>query len=275
MQMFHVFRNTPYGRETLLQTAYFCKKMDITPVVYIPAYAKFLLYMENDVIQVDLDDSYLHSPETAKAHVNAVMVELEMAPPRFFTPRHFSTPTLPDVPVSFNFMTCPKTISDLSAKRGSGSIGPRIRRIFKAAAFPVMIPPPVYKPFTRIAVMFGGSANAANAVRLAVRLHRLSGMPVSLYTAEEGRRGKRYYEKLIGKNALTGVFEQTVTDWHVFPQKDFIDNLYMVPHDALVIMGAYGHGLVRQLLFGSTLEIIQSTLPNSLLIVGPNYRGTM
>jgi nucleotide-binding universal stress UspA family protein len=44
-----------------------------------------------------------------------------------------------------------------------------------------------------------------------------------------------------------------------------------VPHDALVILGAYGHGLIRNLVFGSKMENIQSTIPNNLLIVGPNY----
>lgn len=275
MQMFHVYKNTPHGRERLLQTAYFCKTMNLSPLVYIPAHTKFLLYLENDVIQVDLDKAYLRSPGTARDRVNAVMDDMQMAHARFFVPRHFSTPSLPDVPVGFNFMTCPDTISDLSAKVGRGYIGPRIRRIFKAATFPVLMPSLGFKPFTRIAVMLGGSANAVNALRLAVRLHRLSGMPVSLYTAEEGRRGKKYYEKLMDKNALTGVFAQTVSHWHLFSGKDFTDSLYMVPHDALVIMGAYGHGVMRQLLFGSTLETIQSTLPNPLLVVGPNYRGTM
>ncbi len=275
MQMFHVFRNTPHGRETLLQTAYFCKKMNVSPVVYIPAHTSFLLYMENEVVQVDLDKSYLQSPQTAREHVNEVMAEMGLAPPRFFVPRHFSTPSLPDVPVSFNFMTCPKTISNLSAKAGTGYIGPRIRRIFKAATFPILIPPPVFKPFNSIAVMFGGAANAVNAMRLAVRLNRFSNMPVSLYTAEEGRKGSKYYEKLLAKNALTNIFAQTVSQWHTFPMKDFTESLYMVPHDALVVMGAYGHGVIRQLLMGSTLETIQATLPNSLLIVGSNYRGTV
>ncbi len=273
--MFHVFRNTPHGREALLQTAYFCRKMRVSPVVYIPSHARFLLYMENDVIQVDLDPSYLRSPETAEAHVNAVMAEMGMELPRFFSPRHFSTPSLPDVPVSFNFMTCPEILSDRKGKSGAGYIGPRVRRIFKAAPFPLLIPQPVFKPFTSIAVMFGGSINAANALRLAVRLNRLSGMPVSLYTAEEGRRGKKYYEKLMGKNALTGVFAQTVSHWHLFPAKHFIENLFLIPHDALVVAGAYGHGAIRRLFRKSTLDVIQANLPNSLLIAGPDYRQTV
>jgi nucleotide-binding universal stress UspA family protein len=36
------------------------------------------------------------------------------------------------------------------------------------------------------------------------------------------------------------------------------------------VVGAYGHGVVRELLFGSKLELIQSVLPNNMLIIGPN-----
>ena len=56
-QLFHIFRNTPLGRETFLQSLYFCNMTGVTPVVYIPEHTKFLMYFENDVVQVDLDDS--------------------------------------------------------------------------------------------------------------------------------------------------------------------------------------------------------------------------
>ena len=59
--------------------------------------------------------------------------------------------------------------------------------------------------------------------------------------------------------------------WLFFDEGKFETNLYAVPHDALVILGAYGHGLIRNLVFGSKMENIQSTIPNNLLIVGPNY----
>jgi nucleotide-binding universal stress UspA family protein len=39
----------------------------------------------------------------------------------------------------------------------------------------------------------------------------------------------------------------------------------------LVILGAYGHGLIREFVFGSKMEQIQSIIPNNFLIVGPHY----
>lgn len=57
----------------------------------------------------------------------------------------------------------------------------------------------------------------------------------------------------------------------MFEKGSFEENLYQVPHDALVVLGAFGHSLIKNILFGSKMEKIQSILPNNLLIAGPNY----
>jgi len=104
------------------------------------------------------------------------------------------------------------------------------------------------------------------AVRLAMRLKRLSGYPLRVFTQLEGK-SRAHYDRIIKENGL----EEAVEDWAVFETGKFKANLYEVPHDALVILGAYGHGLIKQLAFGSKMELIQSVLPNSLLIVGPHF----
>ena len=53
------------------------------------------------------------------------------------------------------------------------------------------------------------------------------------------------------------------------------ENLYRVPHDALVIIGAFGHGLIRDFVFGSIMEKVQSTISNNMMIVGPKYSAAM
>ena len=135
-QLFHIFRNTPTGRETFLQSLYFCNLMGSTPVVYVPKHTKFLMYFEKDVVQVDLDGSYLTSSETAEKHARA-LTEAEGLEPGFFNPKNFTASTLPDIPVDFDFMCCPRSISDLTSKIGLGYIGSRVRRIIKSAHFPV------------------------------------------------------------------------------------------------------------------------------------------
>jgi hypothetical protein len=62
-----------------------------------------------------------------------------------------------------------------------------------------------------------------------------------------------------------------LNQWTFFEKGRFEDNLYDVPHNALVVLGAYGHGIIRDIMFGSMMEKIQSTISNNLLIAGPKY----
>lgn len=270
-KLFHIFRNTPLGRETLLQSIYFCGKLDTTLAIYIPEHTKFLMYFENDVVQVDLDESYLTAPETAEEHARE-LTDNGGIDPKFMTPKNFTASTLPDIPTTFDFMCCPRSISDLSSKIGLGYIGPRVRRIVKSAHFPVLITSPAYKEWNSLAVFFGGSANAVNALKLGIRIARITGMPLRVFTQGEGKT-KTDYEAIAKKEISDPHLDKMLRDWTVFDEGKFHENLYAVPHDALVIMGAFGHGLIRDIVFGSKMEMIQSTVPNNMLVVGPKYRA--
>ncbi len=269
-QLFHIFRNTPLGRETLLQSIYFCSKMGASLVIYIPEFTKFLMYFENDVVQVDLDDSYLTAPETAEEHA-AELVEESGLEIRFFKAKNFTASTLPDVPTNFDFMCCPRSISDLTSKIGLGHIGPRVRKIVKAAQFPVLITSPVYSEWKSISVFFGGSKNAVNALKTGIRISKLTGLSLEIFTQLEGKK-QHYYSDIIKKEGLEKELDSFVANWIFFEKgKKFEENLYNVPHNSLVVLGAYGHGVLRDIFFGSKMEKIQSTITNNLLVVGPNY----
>lgn len=268
-KLFHIFRNTPLGRETLLQSIYFCQMADAAPVVYIPQHTKFLMYFENDVVQVDLDASYLTAQNTAEPHA-AELLTLNGLTPDFFVPRNFTASTLPDIPTHFDFMCCPRSISDLSSKIGLGYIGPRVRRIVKEAHFPVLLTSPVFKPWKSISVLFGGSANGLNALRLGLRLHRVSGLPLHIFTHMEGK-SEDEYRSIARNEQLVDDLDRHVEAWRFFDDGPIEENLYEVPHDALAVVGSVGHGLIKDLVFGSTVEKIQSVLTNNLLIVGPKY----
>lgn len=268
-KLFHIFRNTPLGRETLLQSVYFCQQMGVLPTVYIPESTKFLMYFENDVVQVDLDPSYLNDPATAVAHVEQLLQAAQIKPD-LFKPKNYTASTLPDIPTRFEFMCCPRSISDLSSKIGLGYIGPRVRRIIQAARFPVLITSPVFKPWQRIAVFFGGSANAVNALRLGIRTAKVTGMPLDVYT-QTGKTPTSKYRATVQDQGLEKSLESVLSQWIFFEKGRFVDNLYEVPHNALVVLGAYGHGIIRDIMFGSMMEKIQSTISNNLLIAGPKY----
>lgn len=268
-RLLHVFRNNPFGRETLLQSIYFCNKVKAFPVIYIPNTTKFLMYFDNDVVQVDLDKSYLTSPETAIKHATELVEQAGMNA-RFLDPKHYTASTLPDIHTNFDYMCCPRSVSDMSSKIGLGYIGPRVRRIVNSARFPVLITSPVYKEWKNIAVFFGGSVNAFKALRLGFHVARAAGMKLNIFTQME-KISKEEYQQMIKDRNLEEEMDLFVNQWHFFENNNFEDNLYDVPHDALVVLGASGHGVVKNFVFGSKMEKIQSTISNNLLIAGPNY----
>ncbi|MDT8379140.1 MAG: universal stress protein [Desulfotignum sp.] len=266
-KLLQIFRNTPFGRETFLQSLYFCKIIHANPVVYIPESDKFLMYFPNDAIQIDLDSSYLTSPKTAKKHASALFKEMGFKP-AFFTPRSFTASTLPDIPINYDYFCCPRSVSDLSSKIGLGHIGPKVRRIIKHAPFPVLLTSPVFKPWKSIAVFFGGSTNASKALQMGLKIAMVSKLPLDIYTLKE-KKSQTHYENIIKESNLSAPVSQFLRDWHFYKKSEFDTMLYDVPHDALIVVGAYGHGVIKDLLFGSKMEKIQSTVTNNLLITGP------
>lgn len=269
-QLFHIFRNTPMGREALLQSIYFCKQVKIAPVIYIPEYTKFLMYFENEVAQIDLDNTYLTVPDTAVKHA-VELVEQGGFKARFYTPKHYTASTLPDINTDFDYMCCPRNISGLTSKIGLGHIGPMVRKIVKSACFPVLLTSPVFKEWHSITVFFGGSVNAVNALKLGLRISEISGMPLDIITQLENRNTRSDYEKIVQDKDMDDRLNRHLDKWTFVDKEKFEERLYDVPHDSLVILGAYGHGLIRNILFGSKMELIHSTIYNNLLIVGPNY----
>ncbi|SLM27381.1 Putatite adenine nucleotide alpha hydrolases, UspA12 [Desulfamplus magnetovallimortis] len=277
--IFHVFRNTPLGREILLQSLYFCQQTSSSIAVYIPQHVRFLMYYENDVVQVDLDQSYLTDPETAKEHAIELALSMDVEP-RFITPKNFTASTLPDIPVDFDFMCCPRSISDLSTKISLGHIGPKVRRIINSARFPILMPSALFKEWESIIVFFGGSDNSIKALKLGLRLSQITGVPLDMFTYSGGggtQKNKEHFVEVLREAGLEDIVcgnedqNAKVREWYFFDGGKFEHNLYRVPHNALAVLGAYGHGVVKDVLFGSTMEMIQTILPNTLLIAGPNY----
>ncbi|MFH1743904.1 MAG: universal stress protein [bacterium] len=270
-KIFHIFRNTPFGRDTLLQSIYFCRQhRNILLHIYIPAHTQFLMYFENNVVTVDLDSSFVSNSETAREHVDTLLKKTEVDYD-FFEPKDFTASTLPNLPTDIDFMCCPRSISDMSSKIGLGFIGSRVRAIANNATFPLLIPTPVFKQWTKIAAFFGGSEIGVRAVRLALRLGKRTGLPVTIFTQCEGTP-RTHFEKVLEDAGLLSQMNETGVEWTAFERGDLETNLYSVPSDALLVLGTRGQGVVKDLMFGSKAEQIQAILPNPLLLLGPNCR---
>jgi len=267
--LFHVFRNTPLGRETLMQSLYFCRALDVGLTIYIPDAVRFMMYFDHDAVQVDLDRSYLNDPETATERALSLSAEAGVKP-RLLRPKNRTASDLPDIPTHFAFMCCPRSVSDLSSKIGLGYIGPKVRRIIRSSGFPILLTSPVFKPWKSVAVLFGGSDSALNALRSGIQVSKRSGYPLDLFIQLE--QDQDYYEQRIREAGLEKPAARYCRDRHLFADGEFAHNLYDLPHDALVLSGAYGHGLIKNMLFGSKAEITQATLTNNMLVSGPHSK---
>jgi nucleotide-binding universal stress UspA family protein len=253
----------------LMQSAFFCKRIGLAMEIYIPRHPQFLMYFEHGVVTVDLDREFLRSPDTAREHASEIAAAFSI-PHGFFEPTRFMVAELPDLPVDYAYMCCPRSISDLSSKIGLGHIGSRVRSIVQKSGFPVLIPSAAYKEWNSVVCFFGGSANALVALRYARYVSEASGTPMRIFTQAEKTR--EFYEQALRSVFASKSLKADYAEWLYFEGGDMRENLYAVPNDALVVIGAYGHGVARDLFFGSTMEMIQTVLPNPMLIVGPGCR---
>lgn len=269
--LLHVYRNTPLGRETLLQSAYYCKMIGCRLRIFIPRHAQFLMYFEHAVATVGLDSSYLRDPESAGRRTVEIAGEFDIAP-EIIEPSGFTADTLPHVSGHFSAMACPRSMSELSSKIRFGHLGPRVRAIVRAANFPVLLPTPVFKPWNRVVACFGGSENSVRAVLRAQAVSQAAGVPLTLFTHADGQP-RESYEKPLAAAGLLGAVRSGKIEWIFAEEGALAESLFEIPRDSLVVAGAYGHGAVREALFGSKLEAIQTEVPNNLLVVGPNVTG--
>ena len=269
--LLHIFRNSPMGRENLMQSAAFCEaQFGLSLAIYIPTTTQFIMNFEHHSVPVDLDGSYTRYPETAQQHMLDVLAGFNV---RYtpFVPDEFGMNNSPILPAEWAMMTCPRVISDASSRIGLGHIGPKVRSLVKHAAFPVFIPCMSFKRWTSVTACFGGSELGAIAVKEGLAIARLAGVPFTVHTQLAGVTREQCERAL----AAAGVLEHLSgadAQWQIFDQGSLEENLYAVPHDSLVVVGAAGQRLMRELVFGSKLEVIQSTLPNPLVVIGPNCR---
>jgi hypothetical protein len=223
--------------------------------------------LSTGLMHVQLDESYTVLPETAQQHVEDTLTQFKCEY-RFVQPPARYTGLIPPLPADWDVMACPRVISEQASRIGLGHIGPRVRALAKQAPFPILIPSMTYKPWNSVTAFFGGSQLGATAVKYAMAIARLANVPLRVHTQFVGITESECKDALAKTGALHNAALADV-EWRTYAKGSFEENLYEVDHDSLIVAGAAGHHIIKELVFGSKLEIIQSVLPNSLVVVGP------
>lgn len=269
--LLHIFRNSPMGRENLMQSAYFCRQQfGLSLAVYLPQSTQFGLEFGGIPVTVQLDGSYVAYLSTAKQHAEEALAEFH-CDYHFYVPGERITGTMPMMPSDWAIVACPRVISEQSTRIGLGHIGPKVRTLVKHAPFPVFIPSMSFKPWTNVVAFFGGSELGAVAVKEGLAIARLAQVPIAVHTQLDGV-SREECEKALAAAGIIEAVSGSDVDWRLYDSGTLEENLYDVPHDSLVVVGAAGHRLITELVFGSKLEAIQTTLPNPLVVVGPRCR---
>ena len=263
LDVFHVFRNTPTGRETFMQAIDFCKKIGGQLYVYLPHHDRFMLYFDADAVEIHLDQSYLSGPETQKSNMEAVLEKLNFVAKHAYY--HTKTgSTLPDIDSDFDVISLPKVMTEIKTGLRGSSIGPSVRRLVKASHAPALISPARFVDWNGIHVFFGGSHHAEKALRWALSLGAAAKMPVHVTTLLENKNEAYYRDKL----AKSNIDADRLASWTFWREESLLAALYNVDRNQLIVMGAYGGSRIRMRLFGSTTEMILKNTANPLLLVG-------
>ncbi|NOZ85308.1 MAG: hypothetical protein GXP49_03410 [Deltaproteobacteria bacterium] len=267
----HVFRNTPFGRSSLLQSAYFAELMKVRLEVYIPNERQFIMYFQHSVVTVNLSKGYLRDKDTAEEHVKEVLRNMG-ADYSFFHAKPCAATGLPEIPTDIRFFAAPRCLMEHPRKAGLGHLGPRVRNIIRNAMFPIFIPALAFRPWKQVTVLFGGSGRSLNAVRLAEEIRQVTELPLSVFTHSKDDDRESYAE-LLQKAGLEHLADERGANWIFRKDKTFEDALWHLPDDALLVASAFGGSPIKERLLGTRMEQMQNEMPNPMLIIGPFSRA--
>lgn len=145
-------------------------------------------------------------------------------------------------------------------------LGSNLERAVRAVAQPILVASRAFKPIQRLLMAFDGSPSARKAVQLAATHALLAGLECHLVMAgNESSAGTAHLAWARQQFDASGV---ALTIEMAAGHADVVIADYVRAHNIdLVVMGAYGHSRIRQLIVGSTTTMmIRSCLVPILLV---------
>jgi nucleotide-binding universal stress UspA family protein len=141
-----------------------------------------------------------------------------------------------------------------------------IERVVRAVQAPILVAAKSFTEPRRFVVAFDGSSNARKMVQVVAQTPLLAGIPCSIAMAGKDSSGSRQ-ELEWARNLLSGAAceaESLLLPGH--PESAILELLGEHP-GSLLVMGAYGHSRIRQLIVGSTTTTLLRTSPGPALVL--------
>jgi manganese transport protein len=144
----------------------------------------------------------------------------------------------------------------------------------ESAAIPIykrILVPLDHTPLDRLALSHGAAMARLYGAQLFL-LHVEEGVTSRIYGREastaEVEAGERYIDQIAASLRSQGLSVETAISHSPSPTKEIVRYAREV-HPDLVIMGAHGHGGIKDLIFGTTIDPVRHNLDVPMLIVRP------
>lgn len=145
---------------------------------------------------------------------------------------------------------------------GGAILGSTAQSVVRRSGKPVLVTPEHFREIKSMAIAYDGSAPSEKALRLAAELSRQAAWPLSIVMVTADRpSGENIAKK--AESLLSGLkVESAVTILAGKEDKALLQFIREGTAD-LLVMGAYGHNRLRELLVGSTTSSVirKSTIP--------------
>lgn len=145
-------------------------------------------------------------------------------------------------------------------------LGSNLERMIRAAKAPVLVASRAFKPVQKVLIAFDGGVSSLKAVDYVARQPLFSGLDCTLVTV--GKAGDAIRQGLEDARATlsAGGHDASIKMAEGQPEKVLGDLIEAEGHD-LLVMGAYGHSRIRNMIIGSTTtEMIRTCKAPVVLI---------
>ncbi len=153
-----------------------------------------------------------------------------------------------------------------SAQFARAHLGSKIERVLRASKKPILIAPLDVKEVKRIVIAYDGSASAKRALDLALSSPLFLGLEQHIVIA--GDESQRNRTELDNVQKQLDESEHTATVSLISGSPETVIPDYMSTHaNSVLVMGAYGHSPLRNLIVGSTTTAMIRTVADPILLI--------
>jgi nucleotide-binding universal stress UspA family protein len=132
-------------------------------------------------------------------------------------------------------------------------MGSTVENVVRKTLKPCLVTPEEFKPFTKVLAAFDGSNHSSRALHEAIELSQGLSLPLSILTVAEDKDFDRANQ--ITKDGLRLAQAHQCNATHLVakgPPYAAILEMAEKHHFDLIVMGAYGHSRIREMILGST-----------------------